>query len=391
MRYNGGMRIGIDIRNIGRKRTGDEVVFLNLIRELAKFDADNEYYLFLDTRTEEEMRDITERLGVSWKKNFHFVALPARNKFDWNLWFVSRALREHLIDLYHTQYIIPFFVPRRTRVVTHIHDVSFVVFPKLIETIDRFFLKVLIPRSLRHADGIVVPSEFTKREVIRYFSVPEEKVSVVYNAVSLEFLEKRVVDCEAVRTKYGLPATFLLYVGTLQPRKNIPFLIEAFSRLHGEDSALKLVLSGNRSGHHIDGTIDETITRLKLGDAVVFSGFVDQADLPCVMSLARAFVYPSQYEGFGIPILESMSQGVPVLASDIPVLREVGKNAAMFASPSDVTAFSEALRTISFEENLRNRLIEKGIRRACFFSWEQSARDLLATYEKICFDKKTVR
>lgn len=384
------MKIGIDIRNIGRKRTGDEVVFSNLIREMAGLDAKNEYFLFLDVRTEDELRGISRRLCFSGKKNFSFVLLPAKNKFDWNVWFLPRYLRAHSIDVYHTQYIVPFFVSPRTRIITHIHDVSFAAFPGYIDPLDLFFLKTLLPRSLRRADGIAVPSEFTKGEVVRYFSVPEGKISVLHNAVSPEFLENQSADREALRATYRLPKSFLLYVGTLQPRKNIPLLLRAFARLREEDSALGLVLCGNRNGHHVDQKIDEIVARLNLADSVVFPGFIDQADLPDVMSLARAFVYPSHYEGFGIPILESMSRGVPVVASDIPSLREVGGDASMFAPPDDVEAFVEAIRAVCSEGDSRNDLIEKGFRRARFFSWERSARNLLAVYEKICFDKKTV-
>jgi hypothetical protein len=125
------MRIGIDIRNIGKRRTGDEVVFLNLVRELVRLDSENEYFLFLEERSNEALRDIEKRLCIVGKKNFCLVTLPANNKFDWNLWYVPRYLRKNAIDIYHTQYIVPFFVPKRTKVVTHIHDVSFCAFPEI--------------------------------------------------------------------------------------------------------------------------------------------------------------------------------------------------------------------------------------------------------------------
>jgi glycosyltransferase involved in cell wall biosynthesis len=387
------MRIGIDIRNIGKRRTGDEVVFLNLVRELVRLDSENEYFLFLEERSNEALRDIEKRLCIVGKKNFCLVTLPANNKFDWNLWYVPRYLRKNAIDIYHTQYIVPFFVPKRTKVVTHIHDVSFCAFPKYIAFLDRFFLGALIPRSLRRADLIVAPSEFTKQEIIRYYGDLEEKISVVYNAVAPEFFEERAMDLESresIRKKYHLPKTFLLYVGTLQPRKNIPALLKAFARIRAEDSELGLVLVGNRTGHHSDPEIDEALRRLGLESAVVFPGFVDQQDLPLVFAFARAFIFPSRYEGFGIPILEAMSQDVPVVASDIPALREAGGDAALFVSTDDAEAFSAALRTACLSGSIRETLIQKGLVRARFFSWEQSARSLLASYEKICFHKKTV-
>ena len=392
MRYNRHMNIGIDIRTLGKKRTGDEVVFLNVVRELAKLDAENEYRLFLDARTDKELRDIEKRLGIVGKRNFRFVSLPAKNKFDWNLWYVPRYLRAHALDIYHTQYIAPLLVPKRTKLVTHIHDVSFRAYPQFIAPLDRFFLNALIPRSLRRADLIVAPSEFTKREIMRYFAVPEEKIAVIYNAVAPEFLgeEKESQErLETIREKYHLPKAFLLYIGTLQPRKNIPTLIEAFAILRESDSDLGLVLVGNREGHHFDRRIDETIARLGVKDAVVFPGFVDQSDLPRLMGAARTFVYPSHYEGFGIPILEAMGRSVPVVASDIPALREAGGDAAMFVSPEKELLFVGALRAACSSGPVREELVRKGLIRARYFSWQKSARDLLATYREICFHRET--
>lgn len=384
------MRIGIDMRNIGKKRTGDEVVFLNLVRELSELDAENEYLLFFDARTKEELEEMAQRLHISGKKNFRIISLPAKNKFDWNLWYLPRYLRTHPVDIYHTQYIIPFFIPKRICVVTHIHDISFKVYPRLIARRDRFFLNALIPRSLRLAKLIVAPSEFTKREIMDRYGTSEAKISVIYNAVASEFFEERGENREAIREKYRLPKSFLLYVGTLQPRKNIPILIEAFARLREEDPNLGLVLIGNREGHHFDSEIDETITRLGLENSVVFPGFIDQEDLPTLLGLARVFAFPSRYEGFGIPILEAMSCGVPVVASDIPALREAGGDAALFVASENVEALSHALRTLSLSGSIRETLIEKGKLRARYFSWKESARSLLAAYEKICFHKRTV-
>lgn len=381
MVYNSFMRIGIDIRNIGRKRTGDEVVFFNLVRELAEADVSNEYRLFIDARTDEELEHIADRLGISEKSQFQFVRLLAENKFDWNLLHAPRAITRESLDVYHTQYITPFLVPRRTRVVTHIHDVSFKAFPKLIAPIDRLFLSILLPSSLRRADAIVAVSEFTKSEILKYYPfVSPGKVSVVPNAVDSTFGE--MVSNESVqhvRSKYSLPESYILYVGTLQPRKNIPFLIEAFARVRERLSEISLVLVGNRHGHHIDPRIDGVITALGLEEFIVFPGFVDAEDLPSVMRGATVFAYPSLYEGFGIPTLEAMRVGVPVVVTDIPPLREACGDAAIFASSTDIAAFADSLYTVStLAGRAREALVEKGIARSQFFSWKESARMLLS-------------
>lgn len=391
------MKIGIDIRNVGKNRTGDEVVFFNLVRELLKADTENEYLLFLDERTDSELRELEVRLGVTDRNRVCFVSLPARNKFDWNGWWIPRYLRTHAVDIYHTQYIVPFFVPMRTKVVTHIHDVSFRAYPQYIDWIDRWFLNLLIPRSLQRADAILVPSEFTKQEIVKYYVVSEEKIAVVYNAVAPEFFrEEKNLSLERVGTlqrRYHLPESFFLYVGTLQPRKNIPALIEAFSRLREQNANTrdaKLVLVGNRKGHHFDTRINETIVHLGIEDSIVFPGFVEQKDLPLLMRLATLFVFPSYYEGFGIPILEAMSQGVPVVASDIPALREAGGDAALFVALESPERLSVALSEACHSLALRETLQEKGFVRAQHFSWEKSAKALLVIYEKICFHEGTV-
>lgn len=386
------MRIGIDIRNIGKKRTGDEVVFFNVVREMIRLDTEDEFLLFLEGRASTDLRELSDRLGVSGKGNISFVSLPARNKFDWNAWWVPRYLRRHAIDIYHTQYITPFFVPKRTRVVTHIHDVSFAVYPRFIAPVDRLFLRALIPRSLRRADRIIVPSVFTKQEVIAHYRVPETKVVTIENAVAPEFLHEPsdVERIARVRERYHLPRHFLLSVGTLQPRKNIPTLLEAFAAFRREHAEMSLVLVGNRQGHHVDRKIDETIDRLGIGESVVFPGFVDQADLTALFDAASIFVFPSYYEGFGIPLLEAMSRGVPVVASDIPALREAAGEAAMFVPPDDAGLFAMAFRRLTDSSGKREALIRAGKERVRAFSWERSARKLLALYRKICFNGKTL-
>lgn len=381
MVYNRFMRIGIDIRNIGRKRTGDEVVFLNLVRELSVIDTVNEYRLFIDTRTDGELEHIADRLGISGKSQFQFVRLPAKNKFDWNAVYAPRAIAEESLDVYHTQYITPFFVSRRTRIVTHIHDVSFKAFPQLISPIDRMFLSLLLPSSLRRADGIVAVSEFTKSEILKYYSfVSPEKVAVVPNAVDPEFASRASEGgLQRARSKYSLPDTYILYVGTLQPRKNVPFLLESFARVREQLPEMSLVLVGNRRGHHVDPRINGVVTALGLESSVVFPGFIDAEDLPSVMWGATAFVYPSLYEGFGIPALEAMSVGVPVLASDIPPFREACGDAVMFSDPTNIAAFSDSLYTVStLKESARAALIQKGIDRSGVFSWKRSAKILLS-------------
>jgi glycosyltransferase involved in cell wall biosynthesis len=387
------MHIGIDIRMIGRKRTGDETVFLNLTKHVAALDGGSEsrnrYTLFLDRRTPEEIASIERLLALEGKKNFRIVSLPTNDKFVWNFRTLPNYLRQHPVDVYHTQYIVPFFIPRSTKVVTHIHDISFCVYPRYIAWKDRLFLSLLIPRSLRRADRIIAVSSFTKREIVAHYGVDERKIAVIQNALSGDiacyepYSEERM---RAVCEKYGVPPTYLLYVGTLQPRKNIPALIRAFALMRDKLPESKLVIVGNRRGHHADARIDEAVTETHTEASVIFPGFVDQEDLPVIFRMARVFVFPSLYEGFGLPPLEAMAQHVPAVVSDIPSLRETGGEAAVFVDTSDIATFAETLYTTSVASATRQTLVELGIRQVKRFSWDASARDLKALYESLVLE-----
>jgi len=295
-------------------------------------------------------------------------------------------LRKNPVDIYHTQYITPWFVPRKIKIVTIIHDISFNFFPQCIKKSDLIFLKTLIPISLKRADKIIAVSEFTKKEIIDYYHIDPEKIECIYNAIADDFAGNEEISQaqkEAVRKKYNLPEKFMLYVGTLQPRKNIPHLIEAFARTKGKLDDAKLVIGGNKKAHNFDTRIDEIVTKYHLEHDITFPGFVDEEDKKAIFSLAQAFVFPSLYEGFGIPVLEAMSQKVPVLCSDIPSLKEIAAEGALYFDVESLDDFENTLYTATMDQEIRRELTAKGLERVSFFSWEKSARLTLALYDKM--------
>ncbi|MEK7549674.1 MAG: glycosyltransferase family 1 protein [Patescibacteria group bacterium] len=379
----------IDIRLIGKKRTGDEMVFFELTRALLKQDTENQYLLVTDTDDVAVLSVIYARLECIGQKNVEVVSLSGKNRFLWNLVSVPIFLLRRKVDVYHTQYILPFFVPRRTKVLTHVHDVSFRAYPELIGWKDRLFLSLLIPPSLRRADLILVPSQFTKDEIVRYYRIQPEKISVVSNAVSADFLEstRGAFDENALREKYHLPEKFFLSVGTQQPRKNLPFLIRSLALLQKRLPEAKFVIVGSRNAHHTDASIERVVAEEKLEESVIFSGYVDQKDLPALVSLAWVFVFPSLYEGFGIPLLEAMSQGVPVASSEAQALQEIGGEAALYFDPTNLASCEEKLYTLYTDSQQRERLISLGKERIKSFSWEKSAGVLRQLYENISSEK----
>lgn len=328
------MIIGIDIRNIGKKRTGDEVVFFNLVKNLAVIDKNNEYKLFTDIEDVGTLGKINEDLGIENNKNFEIISLPTKNKFTWNFWTLPRYIQHNEVDIYITQYIVPFFIPEEVRVATIIHDISFNYFPQFIKKSDLLFLKLLISRSLKRADKILAVSKFTRDEIMKYYKTDENKLAWFYNAVSDDLLAQDTSEekIKKVKEKYKLPDEYILYIGTMQPRKNLPILIEGYSKLKQDN--IKLVLAGGR-GHNYDTRINEAIKQYNLEDRVVFPGFIDEEDKAALMRSARVFCFPSLYEGFGIPILEAMSVGTPVIASDIAPHKEITEGAALLFDPQN--------------------------------------------------------
>lgn len=376
------MKIGIDIRNIGKKRTGDEVVFFSLTKSLAIIDAENEYKLFTDITDLETLNVIKKDLGIINKNNFEIISLKSRNKFCWNIRVLPGYLRHHPVDAYLTQYITPFFVPKKIKVMTIIHDVSFKVYKQFIKKSDLFFLNLLIPRSLKRADKIIAVSRFTRDEIIKAYKVDPEKVDWIHNAVADDFLNADLSEekLKNVREKYKLPEKYILYLGTLQPRKNIPALIEAFNKIDKFD--IKLVVAGGR-GHNFDRKIDETIEKYNLQNKIIFPGFIDEEDKPALMKLAEIFVFPSFYEGFGIPILEAFAVGTPVIASNISPHKEIAEYAALYFNPENFQDLAKIMNSLLSDENLRQNLIQKGSEQAKKFSWEKTAEKMLNIFQGI--------
>lgn len=378
------MKIGIDIRNIGKKRTGDEVVFFNLVKNLATIDNKNNYQLFTDITDTEILTDIKNRLGIGSKNNFEIIPLKTANRFTWNFWTLPKHLRQNPADIYLTQYITPWFVPKKIKIATVVHDISFNFYAKYIKFSDLFFLKLLIPVSLRRADKIIAVSRFTRDEIIKYYKIAQEKVEWIQNAVAESFLEEITADkSEPIRKKYNLPEKFILYVGTLQPRKNLPLLINAYAKIKEKIPGIKLVLAGNKSGHNFDTRINEAIRTNSLEGEVLLPGFIGEDDKPQVFKLAKIFCFPSLYEGFGIPILEAMSQGIPTVVSDIPAHREVAGDAALYFDAGTLDDFSEKMYNALIDENLRRKLSNSGLERVRIFSWRKTAEKILEIFETL--------
>lgn len=374
------MKIAIDIRNIGKGRTGDEVVFFELVKNLALIDHEDDYTLLIDNRNDDEINEIKNNLGIINKNNFTIVQLGSGNKFVWNGWKIAKYCAKEKIDIYHTQYIIPFFIPVTTKIVTHIHDVSFKVHKELISKKDAFFLNRLIPRAVNKSDKVIAVSQFTKDEIIKYYNVPANKISVIYNASSLVEVN---TDEKKVREKYHLPMKYILALGTMQPRKNIPFLIEAFAGIANKVSDTYLVLAGKKA-HNFDEQIEQIIKKYpNIKDRIIFTGYIDEDDKFLVYKMADVFAFPSLYEGFGVPILEAFATGTVVTASDIPPHKEIAGEGALYFSPTDIDQCKETLYDGLVNVRIRESIFARENQQYGRFSWQKSAQELQTLYKSL--------
>ncbi|RIK50561.1 MAG: glycosyltransferase family 1 protein [Chloroflexi bacterium] len=266
--------------------------------------------------------------------------------------------------------------------VVTVHDLSFLRLPGHFPPLKRAYLAALCRWSVARAAQVIAVGPQTAADLARFFGVDAARLHTIPNGVDARFTPADAAHVAAFRRAKGLPDRYWLYLGTLEPRKNLPLLLDAFarSRQSGEDAALHLVLAGGRGWG--DAAIFDRVAALGLQDVVHFPGFVPDAELPDWYRAAAGFVYPSRFEGFGLPVLEAMACGTPVVCSAAPGVREVAGRAALHAPPEDVAAWAAALSLLAGQPALRAALRQAGLERAQGFTWRATAEQTLAVYEK---------
>jgi glycosyltransferase involved in cell wall biosynthesis len=283
------------------------------------------------------------------------------------------------IDVFHaTEHLLPRL--RRVRSVFTLHDLIFQFDPGSHKPLNIAFLRMMIPRFLRAADAVICVSECSKRDAVRFYDVPSDKICVIYEGVDPRF--KPVYDpalLETLRRKYALPDRFILHLGTIEPRKNLPLLFETLPSLLIDNCPL--IIAGKTGW--LTGPIFDRLKELGVQDRVRFTGFVPDDDLPTLISAASVLVMPSKYEGFGLPVLEAMACGTPVIISNRGSLPEIAGQAALVVDPDDAAELGSALARVWRDPGLRAALRHKGLARAAEFSWERCARETLVVYKRV--------
>jgi glycosyltransferase involved in cell wall biosynthesis len=368
------MRIGIDAGPLAVPFGGIRRYTERLVRALARVDDRNEYLLYAS-------RECAGRPPLAPHMEWEASALPLRFKGWRDLVYLPGA--EGAIDLFHgTNYTAPFLGHVPT--VLTVHDLTVHLFPRSHPHRRRLRHR-LLPALCRRSARIIADSYCTKRDLVEHYGIPAEKVDVVYLAAGEEF---RPVACletlERVRARYALPEAFVLFVGSVEPRKNLPQLVRAMATLVREGVEQRLVIAGGGARGYVQ-EIRQLVRRegLELDRDVLLPGVVPDEDLPALYSLADLFVYPSRYEGFGLPPLEAMACGAPVLLPDHSSFRELYRECSLMLDLDRPDVLVNAMRRLLWDHALRDELMEKGHKLAKSRSWEDTALETLEVYRRV--------
>lgn len=378
-----GRRIGIDITSAVSQGAGIGRYTRELVTALLEADTITSYSLFYAKRP--SALPVPNPIPRAANATYHEA--PLSERWLHRLWYrlnVPLTVQRFTgtVDLFHSpDFVLP-PVGNNIPTLLTVHDLSYLHFPETFTPALVAYLNKLVPTSVDRATHVLADSKATKRDLIAYYSVPADKVTVLYSGVSALFVPERSEKrLRAVREKYALgQQPYVLSVSTLQPRKNYQLLIRAFKAV-AEQRAHNLVIAGGKGWLHEEITAE--ITRQDLEDRVLLIGFVDDIDLPALYSGASLFAYPSLYEGFGLPLLEAMACGVPVLNSNASSLPEVVGEATLQLEPHEEQAWSETMLSLLDDSTKRASMVAAGFMQARQFTWDRAAQELKAIYTRL--------
>lgn len=309
-----------------------------------------------------------------------FHTLHPLRRILWEQFIQPAALLQTRPDLLHAlAFVSPIFT--RVPTVVTVYDLSFVHYPQLLSSARRWYLNLLTKRSCQHARRIIAISESTARDLVKTFNIAPDKIDIAAPGVSEVFQPLPSAEVDKFRWQKELPERFLLFVGTLEPRKNLPVLLRAYAQLpvHVREE-VHLVLAGGKGWMFED--IFRTISEYQLSDTVHLPGYVPASELPLWYNAAEAFVFPSVYEGFGLPVIEAMACGTPVLVSDVSSLPEAAGDAGCLLPPYNVNAWAEALNRVIHDPGWRSEAARLGKLRAAHFTWTNTATQTVTSYRR---------
>ena len=373
------MHIGIDAHAIGAQQGGNETYIRNLITALAELDSENRYTLYFSVAGAAEV-------WCHQHANFTVRLLPPPTPLVRVPIALAYELRRRPVDVLHVQYTAPPFCP--APVVTTIHDLAFEHLPETFTRRGKAQLRLTVRRTARRAAHILTVSEYSRQDISKTYCIAPDKITVTHNGCEGQFTSFGAAhETEAIKQKFGITKDYLLAVGSLQPRKNLVRLLRAYAKLREQqpDFQLQLVLVGRQLWLYQE--ILREIKQQSFADDVIVTNYVNDEDLPALYRSAVALVYPSLFEGFGLPPLEAMACGTPVITSNTSSLPEVVGQAALLIDPYDEAAIAQAIWQIVRDSSLRQRLRQAGIEQAKLFTWQATAEKTLAVYRAIAHAK----
>ncbi len=364
------MIIGIDGHMLGDHSGGNESYYANILRTMP-IDPKDKVYLFVRNGIE-----ISE-----YENKYIIVRFSSESSLKRNFFELNTLCKKYKIEVLHTQYFIPFL--RSCRVVCTIHDICFEHFSNIFTKRDYWTQKLLIPYAARHSEYIFTVSNHAKQDIIDHYKVDPNKIIVTYNAVNEHFRKLTFVELNEkdLRNKYEIGnEQYILTVGNLQPRKNLPRLIEAFIKWRKKNKSGKLVIVGKKAWMY-DDILKAAGSNSK---NIILTDYVSEGDLVRLYNAAACFIYPSFFEGFGIPPLEAMACGTPVAVANATSLPEVVGDAGLYFNPFEVDEIEESISRLMRDISLKKELVEKSIKQVSRFDWIKSAMTVYKYYHKIC-------
>ncbi len=371
------LRIAIDCSAIPAQMAGAGVYTYQLVRALAELPRKHNIIVFARAGLFDDL---------AAQRKLHVVQIDPRSRalrLGWEQAVLPLLLRQYRVDVLHSpHHHTPLVLapPRPKRVVT-VHDVTFMLLPGRYPTARRLYMEGLTRAAVRVADAIITPSHAIRDDVVRMLGVPADRIVAIPEAAGPQFGPATADEQKRVREQYGLPWRFVLSVGSREPGKNRIRLLRAIALLRDRGTECTLAIAGQSAWSY--GAETALVRQQRIEERVRFLGYVPDRDLAALYSAATVFAYPSLYEGFGLPVLEAMACGTPVVTSNVGGTAEVAGDAALLVDPRNTQGLADALGRLLSDEALRALLRVRGLKRAGQFSWERAARETLLLYELV--------
>lgn len=362
------MKIAIDARVANRVMVSGGGIYLkNLLHEMSQLDSQNKYFLYVDT-------NISNAFPVK-KDNFEITVL--KSPISWTQLRLPQALFFHHPEIYFSpHHWLPVIAPKCQKVVT-IHDLSFLRHPQYFGLRLSTYFKLNTYHAIKRADKIITISYHSKKDILNHYSVHENKIKVIYLGYDKIFNSPlNDAKSEEILSKYDINRRYIFFLGDLHLRKNVPNLIRAFAQIKDKKAIEhKLVITGKKDW--LSHQIYDLIKNSKINKEIILTGYVPREELPYLMGNADIFVFPSLFEGFGIPLLEAMAAKTPIITSNTTSMPEIVGDAAILVNPHSIDEIADAICELLENDSLRMELVQKGQRRIKNFSWQKTAQETI--------------